>query len=55
MNTPSPNHPAVRGARKARMYQRWSCYLCGQDGVGGVHGWSSHYTAHHYETPGEIA
>lgn len=54
MSRPSPNHPAVRGA-KSRLYQRWSCFLCGQDGVGGVHGWSSHYTTHHYENPGEIA
>lgn len=46
----SPRHPAVRA--KSRLYARWSCFICGQDGVGGVHGWSDHYTAHHY-TPGE--
>ena len=46
----SPRHPAVRA--KSRLYARWSCFICGQDGVGGVHGWSEHYTTHHY-TPGE--
>lgn len=51
MNTPGPNHPAVRAA-KSRLYQRWSCVICGQDGVGGVAAWTQHYTAHHY-TPGE--
>jgi hypothetical protein len=51
MSTPiSPRHPA--GKKRPQLYQRWSCLLCGLDGLGGVHGWSAHYTAHHY-TPGE--
>jgi hypothetical protein len=53
MKTPiSPRHPA--GKKRPQMYQRWSCLLCGLDGLGGVHGWTAHYTAHHYtsgETP----
>lgn len=46
----SPRHPA--GKKRPSPYHRWSCLLCGLDGLGGVHGWSAHYTAHHY-TPGE--
>lgn len=48
----SPNHPAVRAQAKSRLYQRWSCLICQQDGLGGVSGWTTHYQTHHY-IPGE--
>ena len=43
---PSPNHPA--GRRRAPDYQRWSCLICAQDGLGGVLAWTTHYKTHHY-------
>ena len=50
MSAPSPRHPA--GRKRPQLYQRWACLICAQDGLGGVHGWTTHYNAHHY-TPGE--